>query len=175
MVKLDKEQLIKLSIMLASDESFASIKRELGLSKNYNIKNLCDYYGKKYIRLYESHINVLKENNSLIVPRNEDLKELIFKGFNSVADLINRNQNNLIESKDIKNNTVPGNEYVIEKLPEQLPLEIQKYKSFDKITIRVQGEINEKFKNFIKENGTFKSAEFYSLALWEFLKKYKGN
>lgn len=51
MVKLTNDQLVQLVIMLASDESFSEIRKELGLSKSQNIKLLCEYYGKKYIKL----------------------------------------------------------------------------------------------------------------------------
>lgn len=172
MVKLSKEQLNTLAVMLAGDMPFAKIKEELNLNKNYNLKNLCDYYGKKYIKLYDSHINILKEKKEIVVKENNNLKEMMLHGFNSLAEILKKNNNvqNLLEQKENKNN----DEIIIEKLPDHLPLEIQNYKVFDKISIRINGEINERFKEFIKENNKFKSAEFYSLAIFEFLEKYKG-
>lgn len=177
MIKLNKNQLVELAIMLADDTSFVEIRKVLGLSKSQNIKSLCEYYGKKYIKLYESHINNIKNNKLELIEtkmiNNSEIKEMIFKGFNGLAEILEKKENiNLIESNVEKSNK-ENNEIVIEKLPVHLPAEIERCKSFDKVTIRVLGELNEEFKNFIK-GSSFKSAELYSLAIYELLKKYNG-
>lgn len=135
MKELTKNQLAELAVMLAEDSTFTTIRRVLDLPENYNIKTVCEYYGEKYIKLFNVHKNSIKTTN--------------------------------INKKEIENE---NEQYKLEKRS-QLPEPILNCKRFEKVTIRIHFETNEQMKQFVKES-PFKSAEAYSLAVYEFLEKH---
>lgn len=170
----EKELLLKL---LIEDKPFSQIKTKLGLNKNYNLKSLCEYLGHKYKKAYELHINNISKSNELTIS-NENLTKADFaKGMELILSQIKSEQNNdkllKIESseyKDIKDKDI----YEIIQLPKTLPFRLQGENYIVKQTsVKIIENVWQEFQSFSKTNKTYTTIEYLSLALLEFLEKYR--
>lgn len=179
MVKLSDEQRKDLLDMLIADESFLAIREKLGLGKKYNLKSLCEYEGGKILRAYQLHINNYKEKENELVEQKEILtKDDFFKGLSLLLNE-KQNQGNLIENKgeDQNSNTSCNTDDIIEiiALPKQLPERLTGENYVTKqSSVRIVENVWVEFQEFVKEaKGKFNTIELLSLAILEFLEKYR--
>ena len=181
MVKLSDEQRKDLLDMLIADESFLAIREKLGLGKKYNLKSLCEYEGRKILRAYQLHINNYKEKENELVEQKEILTKDDF--FKWLSLLLNEQQSqsvgNLIENKgeDQNSNTSCNTDDIIEiiALPKQLPERLTGENYVTKqSSVRIVENVWVEFQEFVKEaKGKFNTIELLSLAILEFLEKYR--
>lgn len=165
--------------MLLEDMPFVKIKERLGLHKNYNLKAHCEYLGHKYKKAFEMHINNFKDNTQLAIQKGEVLnKEDFIKGLDLIINQIKfieqKNNNQL----DYKNKEVDRKEDIVEliELPSTLPLRLQgENYEVKQTSIKVIANVWEEFQHFVKNNKRYNSIEYISLALLEFLEKYRVN
>lgn len=173
----EKELLLKL---LIEDQPFSLIKKKLGLNKNYNLKSLCEYLGKKYMKAYELHINNFCKNE-VAIPNNENLtKEDFFKGMEMVISQIKFNEENnerLLKLESTNHKEIEKNDDIFEiiQLPKVLPLRLQGTNyQVRQTSVKVVDNIWQEFQQFTKTNKTYTSIEYLSLAILEFLEKYRA-
>lgn len=164
--------------MLINDVPFSKIKKELNLGVNYNLKSLCEYLGHKYAKAYEIHINNFPKNSiTNRITDNETLtKEDFLKGMDFLLSQMKENKNNtsLLENKDVKNNQENDIFEVIE-LPKILPQRLQgENYQVKQTSVKVVDNVWQEFQQFVKTNKRFSSIEYLSLAILEFLEKYRS-
>lgn len=176
----EKELLLKL---LIEDKPFGLIKKELGVNKNYNLKSLCEYLGKKYLRAYELHINNIAKSNEIVSVNNENLTKTDFlKGMNLILSKIQNPEkdkilieNTAVEKSNTNSNTISEDIYEIIELPKMLPVRLQgENYQVKQTSVKVVDNVWQEFQQFAKTNKTYSTIEYLSLAILEFLEKYNG-
>lgn len=171
--KEEKEFLLK---ALIEDQSFSFIRQKLGVNKNYNLKTLCEYLGGKYLKAYNLHINNHK-STSLALAEDILTKSDFVKGMDFIVSQLKIENNNKllenktqIESKQNKNDDV----YEIVQLPKVLPTRLQgENYQVKQTSVKVVDNVWQEFQQFVKSNKTYSSIEYLSLAILEFLEKYR--
>lgn len=175
----EKELLLKL---LIEDKPFSLIKKELGVNKNYNLKSLCEYLGKKYLRAYELHINNITKSTEIALVNDENLTKADFlKGMDLILSKIQNPEkdkilieNTVAEKSNTNGNTFNEDIYEIIQLPKILPVRLQGENYVVKQTsVKVVDNVWQEFQQFVKANKTYSSIEYLSLAILEFLEKYR--
>lgn len=173
----EKELLLK---MLIEDQPFNIIKQKLGVNKNYNLKSLCEYLGYKYKKAYELHINNISKNTDLTLSDETLTKADFIKGMDFLASQIKfaeksneRMLEDKSENKEIKKTT--DEVYEIVQLPKVLPLRLQgENYQVKQTSVKVVENVWQEFQHFVKANKTYSSIEYLSLAILEFLEKYRA-
>lgn len=184
MKKLSDEQKKLLLNMLIEDVPFTQIRKNLGLGLSYNLKTLCEYLGQKYIKAYNLHINnfnkkdlALIESNTNNITNEEILtKEDFLKGMDFLVSKLAENKNiPLVEfDSKIKNNDDEILEIVA--LPKVLPQRLQGENYIVKQTsVKVVDNVWQEFQQFVKSHKNYSGIEYLSLAILEFLEKYRTN
>lgn len=165
----DNERKILMDLLL-DDRPFREIKEKLKVNKNYNLKELCDYNGKKFSKAWKIHKNNIPKSNtkSITVIENENITKKDFKiGFEMLAGIFKNNSNTKSITTN-KNNDIMD----IIAIPDILPdkLEGINYKPVAGSVKLVKG-IKQEFDDFCK-NKPHNKIKLHSLALLEFLEKY---
>lgn len=164
MKKLSLEQQNKLIHMLLEDESFTKIRKALNLGERYNIKNLCEYYGGKLYKAYNLHINNYRKEYKLVEHSPILTKDEFYKTIQMLSTQLQ--QQDLITNNE---------EIVINVLPKTLPCRLQgeNYK-IKQTSIKIIDNVYNEFTQYCKQKKNhYSSIELHSLALLEFLEKYR--
>lgn len=178
MIKLTIDQQKKLLEMLLDDENFSTIRKELNVGERYNLKSLCEYEGGKIEKAYKLHRNNYKEkknkDNSLATT-NFLTEEAFLQGMSILSTQINKinvanNNETKIEYKKDVDDTI-----VLNTLPKVLPNRLQGENYVIKQTsIKVVENVYNEFINYCKNKKSgYSTIELYSLALLEFIEKYR--
>lgn len=187
MIKLTIDQQKKLLEMLLDDENFSIIRKELNVGERYNLKSLCEYYGGKLDKAYKLHRNNYREKNTdnkLAVIENASSeflsKEDFFKSMSILSSQIKSINigNNLLEESNQKEDKIENNiinEIVINTLPKVLPdrLQGENYR-VKQTSVKVVENVYNEFTEYCKGKKGFSTIELHSLALLEFLEKYRA-
>ena len=189
MIKLTIDQQKKLLEMLLDDENFSAIRKELNVGERYNLKSLCEYYGGKLYKAYKLHRNNYREekninDNKLTIIENTSSeflsKEDFFKSMSILSSQIKSINigNNLLEESNQKEDKIENNiinEIVINTLPKVLPdrLQGENYR-VKQTSVKVVENVYNEFTEYCKGKKGFSTIELHSLALLEFLEKYRA-
>lgn len=188
MIKLTISQQNKLLEMLLDDENFSLIRKELNVGERYNLKALCEYYGGKLYKAYKLHRNNYREENNttnkpIIIENSLSevlTKEDFFKSMSILSSQIKsiNTENNLLEESNKKDDKIENsiiNEIILNTLPKVLPdrLQGENYK-VKQTSIKVVENVYNEFTEYCKGKKGFSLIELHSLALLEFLEKYRA-
>ena len=183
MKTLTDEQKKELLIMLIDDVPLGTIKKHLNLNKNYNLKLLCEYLGKKYQKAYNLHIFNYHQKNEIvsIIDKNILTKADFLKGLDFLMSRMGEYNQKRVENhssqenQENKLNTKLKDEEILEivELPKTLPRRLQGENYIVKQTsVKIVKNVWEEFQSFTKINKTYTTIEMLSLAILEFLEKY---
>lgn len=181
MKTLTDEQKKELLIMLIDDVPLGTIKKHLNLNKNYNLKLLCEYLGKKYQKAYNLHIANYPQKNEIvsIEDKNTLTKADFLKGLDYLMSRMGESNQIRLENHSPKEENKPNiklkDEEILEivELPKTLPQRLQGENYIVKQTsVKIVENVWQEFQNFTKINKTYSTIEMLSLAILEFLEKY---
>lgn len=176
MKSLTKEQEKLLLELLLEDKPFTEIRKKIGTGYKYDIKSYCEYVGGKLDKAYKMHINNYKKENDKELSLKSSVASLSQEDFFKALLTLSKQGENKSITKSITQKNAEGNEEIVDiiALPKVLPLELsgENYK-IKQTSIKVIEGPYEEFNEFCKGNH-YSKVELLSLALLEFIEKYRS-
>lgn len=165
----DNERKILMDLLL-DDRPFKEIKEKLKVNKNYNLKELCDYNGKKFSKAWKIHKNNIPKSNtkSITIIEDQTLTKNDFKnGLEMLAGILK----NKSDTKSITLNKTNDITDII-AIPDILPDKLEGVHYIPvAASVKLVKNVKKEFDNFCK-NKPHNKIKLHSLALLEFLEKY---
>lgn len=155
---------------LLNDEPFKVIREKIGVGKKYNLAYLCEYEGGKIWRAFQLHKNNQKSNTSSITqnikPTNITPEKFLIALDERLEKLISNTFSNTPQ--------ITYDEIEVIELPKHLPdrLTGENRKAIKQTSIKIVENVWTEFQEYSKDTH-YGSIELLSLALLEFLEKYR--